>query len=250
MNSSQNWNVTPKEAIEIQKKLREEIRIVPLVKSIGKTVADLKYIGGADVSMSLFAKDGFAGFVTLSFSDSKFSNLKMIDHAVVKDEIKFPYIPGLLSFREIPMLVKAWEKLTKKPDVLVVDGVGIAHPRRMGIATHLGLVLGIPTIGCSKNVLYGVYNEPPLEAGSLSYMYDKYNAEEKIGAAIRTKKNVKPVFISPGHLITLEESIEIIKKCVRLHRLPEPIRMAHNTVNEYRIADEGADTTQTSTFPL
>jgi deoxyribonuclease V len=220
----EKWNVTPKEAIEIQKKLREEIRLLPLKKPI-------KYIGGADVSMNMFAKDGFAGFVTLSYPD-----LDMVDHAVVKDEIKFPYIPGLLSFREIPMLMKAWQKLKTKPDVIIVDGVGIAHPRRLGIATHLGLILGVPTIGCAKSVLTGTYKEPSNEPGSVSYLYDRLNKDEIIGAVLRTKKNVKPVFISPGNLITLEESIEIVKKCVIKHRLPEPTRMAHNTVNEYRIA--------------
>lgn len=215
-----NWKVTPKEAIEIQKTLRGKIIISPLLKPV-------KLIGGADVSMSLFAKEGFAGFVTLDFN-----TLEMIDRAVVKNVIGFPYIPGLLSFREIPMLLKAWEKLKTQPDVIIVDGVGIAHPRRLGIATHLGILLDVPTIGCSKNVLFGKYEEPENLPGSISYMYDK---EEKIGAAIRTKKNVKPIFVSPGFKITLEESIEIVKKCMGKYRIPETTRFAHNTVNEYRI---------------
>ena len=115
----QKWNVTPKEAIEIQKQLREKIIITPLTKAV-------QLVGGADVSMNMFAKNGFAGFVTLFYPE-----LQLIDHAVVEEEIKFPYIPGLLSFREIPMLLKAWEKLKIKPDVIIVDGVGIAHPRRL-----------------------------------------------------------------------------------------------------------------------
>jgi len=221
---TQNWNVTPKEAIDQQKELRKQIQIKPFKKTV-------TYIGGADVSMNMFAKDGFAGFVTLTYAD-----LKMIDHSVVKDVIGFPYIPGLLSYREIPMLVKAWKKLKTKPDVIIVDGVGIAHPRRLGIATHLGIVLDIPTIGCSKSVLFGIYDEPLLEPGSISYMHDK-NTNEIIGAAIRTKRNVKPIFVSPGHRITLEESIEIVKKCMGKYRVPETTRFAHNTVNEYRIAD-------------
>jgi deoxyribonuclease V len=217
-----NWNMTPKEAIEFQKTLHKKIRLIPLSKEI-------KYIGGCDVSMSLFAKDGFAGFVTLSYPD-----LNVIDYSVVKDKIGFPYIPGLLSFREIPMLLKAWENLKKKPDVIVVDGVGIAHPRRLGIATHLGIALNVPTIGCAKSVLIGKYEEPENIPGSISYMYHN---DEIVGAAIRTKKNVKPIFVSPGHLITLEEAIKIVKRCVLKHRLPEPTRIAHNTVNEYRIKD-------------
>jgi deoxyribonuclease V len=219
------WNGTPKEAIALQKELQKKVSLVPLQKPT-------RYIGGADVSMNMFAKDGFAGFVTLSYPECVF-----FDESVVKDIIGFPYIPGLLSFREIPMLLKAWKKLKIKPDVIIVDGVGIAHPRRIGIATHLGLILDMPTIGCAKNVLTGTYEEPANEPGSVSYLYDTVNPAEIIGVALRTKHNVKPVFISPGHLITLEESIEIVKRCVIKHRLPEPTRIAHAIVNKYRIAD-------------
>lgn len=222
------WNVTPKEAVVLQKELRERVALVPLKKQP-------TLIGGCDVSMNRFAKRGFAGFVVLDVH-----TLKIVDHAVVESHIPFPYIPGLLSFREIPMLLKAWEQLKTKPDVIVVDGVGIAHPRRMGIATHLGLALGVPTIGCAKSVLVGTYEEPSHEFGSLSYMKVPKGAGEEgsevVGAALRTKPGVKPVFVSPGHLITLEESIELVKSCVIKHRLPEPTRLAHNTVNEYRLA--------------
>jgi deoxyribonuclease V len=223
MRKVEQFNLSPKEAIALQKELREQVSLVPLKKKP-------KLIGGCDVSMNRFAKEGFAGFVTLSYPD-----LTLLDHSVVKENIRFPYIPGLLSFREIPMLLHAWKKLKTKPEVIVVDGVGIAHPRRLGIATHLGLVLGVPTIGCAKSVLTGTYKEPGAKPGSVSYMYDPKNPKEVIGAAVRTKKNVKPVFVSPGHLITLEESIEIVLNSVRKHRLPEETRLAHNTVNEYRV---------------
>ena len=221
------WDVTPKEAIALQKTLREEIRLEPLLK---KPIL----IGGCDVSMNRFAAEGFAGFVVLNEA------MDMADHSVVKDTIPFPYIPGLLSFREIPMLLKAWEGLATKPDVIIADGVGIAHPRRLGIATHLGLTLNIPTIGCSKSVLTGIYEEPSPADGSCSYMYDPKNPTEIIGAALRSKDRVAPVFVSPGHLITLEESIEIVRSCIRKHRLPEPTRYAHNVVNAYRIKDAEA----------
>lgn len=216
------WNVTPVEAIKLQKELRANIRLVPLAKPTA-------VIGGADVSMNRFATEGFAGIVSLTFE-----TLEMIDHAVIKDMLAFPYIPGLLSFREIPLLLQAWEKLATKPDVLVVDGIGIAHPRRLGIATHLGLLLNVPTIGCAKSVLTGIYEEPAPEAGSLSYLYDRYNKTEIIGAVLRTKTKVKPIFISPGHLITLEESVALLRQCVRGYRIPEPTRSAHTTVNDYR----------------
>lgn len=180
--------------------------------------------------MNRFAKEGFAGFITLS------NEFEPIAESVVKDTIPFPYIPGLLSFREIPMLVKAWEKLPIKPDVIVVDGIGIAHPRRFGIASHLGVLLNVPTIGCAKSVLIGIYTEPDNEPGSYSDLVDPKTGEV-IGAALRTKRNVKPVFVSPGHLITLPEAIALVSTCVRKHRLPEPTRLAHNLVNRYRIAD-------------
>ena len=227
-----DWNLTPKEAVALQKELRDEICLEPLS-------AEPKLIGGADVSMNRFAKEGFAGFVTLDFA-----NLEMIDHAVTKEVIPFPYVPGLLSFREIPMLLSAWEKLATKPDVLVVDGIGIAHPRRLGIASHLGLMLDLPTIGCAKSVLTGVYEEPDDEPGSVADLVDPKTGEV-IGAALRTKRGVKPVFISPGHRITLEEAVNLVSRCVLKHRLPEPTRFAHMTVNEYRIRDLGQDFTQT-----
>ena len=219
-----DWNLTPREAIELQRRLRDEVRLIPLP-------GEPRLIGGCDVSMNRFAKEGFAGFVTLSFPE-----LELRDHAVVKDTIPFPYVPGLLSFREIPMLVKAWKKLETKPDVLVADGIGIAHPRRLGIASHLGLVLGLPTIGCAKSILTGVYEEPGAEPGSTSDLVDPKTGEV-IGAALRTKRNVKPVFVSPGHLITLPEAVDLVWRSALRHRLPEPTRYAHKTVNEYRIAD-------------
>ena len=220
------WDIPPKEAVAMQKELRERIKLAPLE-------GEPELIGGCDVSMSRFATEGFAGFVVLN------KKLEVVDHSVIKDAIPFPYVPGLLSFREIPMLIKAWEKLRTKPGLLVADGVGVAHPRRMGIATHLGLVLGIPTIGCSKSVLTGIYKEPDDEPGSVSYMRDP-KTSEVIGAAVRTKRRVKPVFVSPGHLITLKESIGIVKSGVIKHRLPEYTRQAHLCVNEYRVRESGS----------
>ncbi len=219
------WSVTPKEAVEIQRQMRTQVRLEPLTKEI-------TLIGGCDISMNLYSTTFYGGFVVLSYPE-----LALVDDAFVKDTVTFPYIPGLLSFREIPSLLKAWEKLKTKPDVIVVDGVGIAHPRRIGIASHLGIALDIPTIGCAKSVLTGVYEEPNQEPGSYSFMHDPLHSEEILGAAIRTKRNVKPIFISPGHKITLEESIQIMQHCVRKHRIPEPTRFAHDVMNAYRKQD-------------
>lgn len=215
-----DWNVTPKEAIEIQKELLSQIKIVPFRKKI-------RYIAGCDVSANMFSNTIHAGFVVLSYAD-----LTLVDHSVVQEETKFPYIPGLLSFREIPALMNAWEKLKTKPDLIVVDGQGIAHPRRLGIATHLGIALNMPTIGCAKSILTGVFTEPT-KAGDASPLIDPKTSEQ-IGFAFKSKARSYPLIISPGHKITIEESLKITRSCVRGYRLPEPTRIAHNTMNHYR----------------
>jgi deoxyribonuclease V len=224
------WGVTPKQAIEIQKDLQSHVVIKPYT-------GQLKRIAGADISLNLFSDIAYAGIAVFSFPD-----LAPISHALVKTKIKFPYIPGLLSFREIPALLEVWEKLLKKsktkpnsiPDVIVVDGQGIAHPRSLGIATHFGMLINMPTIGSAKSVLYGEFEEPKKEAGSLSYMHDPRNKEHIIGVALRTKNRAKPVIISPGYNINLEQSLDIIKRCVRGYRIPEPIRLTHELVNKFR----------------
>ncbi|HWH16388.1 MAG TPA: deoxyribonuclease V [Candidatus Paceibacterota bacterium] len=215
------WDLTPRDAIALQKELAARVALTPLT-------AEPSRIGGCDVSMNRFAKEGFAGFVTLSYP-----NLETLATSAVKAAIPFPYVPGLLSFREIPMLLSAWEALSEKPDVLLVDGIGIAHPRRLGIASHLGILLDLPTIGCAKSVLIGAYVEPGNEPGDWAPLRDPKSGET-IGAALRTKRNVKPLFVSPGHRITLEDSLSLVMRSVRKHRLPEPTRLAHLLTNEAR----------------
>lgn len=143
----------------------------------------------------------------------------------------FPYLPGLLTFREGPLILRIWEKIENKPDIIIFDGQGIAHPRRMELATHLGILLNKPSIGCAKTHLYGEYDNPPDIKGK--YKYIKEN-NEVIGAVLRTKNGVKPVFVSPGNLINLDLSIEIILKCMKNYRLPEPLRLAHLSSNQLR----------------
>lgn len=220
-----SWDVTPKEAVEIQKKLRESVKIGPFPGGL----ESVKLIAGADVSMNLYSNTVYAGFVVMTYP-----NLEIVDESVVKTETKFPYVPGLLSFREIPALLMAWKKLKTRPDLIVVDGVGIAHPRRIGIASHLGVMLDVPTIGSAKSILVGIHGNLNEEAGSVAVMVDPKLPEDVIGGALRTKRKVRPVYVSPGHHITLEESIKIISSCIRKHRLPEPVRMAHETMNRHR----------------
>jgi deoxyribonuclease V len=225
-------HVTPKEAIAFQKKLREKVEITSFTKPI-------RYIGGADISLNRFSDIIFAGIIVLSYPD-----LRVAEYATLQSKTDFPYIPGLLSFREAPAMIETWQKLKQKPDILVVDGQGIAHPRRLGIATHIGLMLDIPTIGCAKSVLYGNFEMPDVKAGSVSYLFDspkseasRYNRGEVIGAVLRTKDNVKPVIVSPGHKVSLEQSIDIMKNTTRGYRIPEPTRLAHQLVNQFRLGE-------------
>ncbi|MVN22896.1 deoxyribonuclease V [Mucilaginibacter arboris] len=217
-------NLTPVQAIELQQQLRKEIRIEPLLKPI-------QTIAGADISFNKYEETVYAGIIVLSFPP-----LQEVAKATVISKTSFPYIPGLLSFREIPSLLKAWGQLEVKPDLMVLDGQGIAHPRRMGIATHFGLVTDTPAMGCAKSLLTGKFEALPETAGSASLIYDQ---EEVIGAALRTKNKVNPVFISPGHRITLEQSLAIIKQCISGYRIPDPTRKAHLLVNLVRTQNMG-----------
>ena len=216
------WDVTVAEARKIQDELRSQIDLSSLIKKP-------QNIAGVDISMNRFSNVLFAGWIVLSFPD-----LIEIEHSVIKATTRFPYVPGYLSFREIPALLEAYESLKTKPDVTMVDGQGIAHPRRLGIAAHLGLELNIATFGCAKSRLYGVGDEPESIAGSVTYMHDPKSPKEIIGAYLRTKDRVQPVIISPGNKINLAESLDITRRCIRGYRIPEPTRRAHELVNQYR----------------
>jgi deoxyribonuclease V len=214
-----DWTVSPAEAVALQQQLRSQIRIEPLAEP-PKTIA------GCDISFNKFEETVYAGIVVL-----RLDTLETNEEAGVISTAPFPYIPGLLSFREIPSLLQAWARLKTEPDVVMFDGHGIAHPRRIGIASHAGLFLNRPTFGCGKSVLVGKYNEPAPERGSWSPMT---HYGEVIGAALRTKNKVNPVYISPGHLIDLETAISLTLQCDGKYRLPEPTRRAHNLVNALR----------------
>ncbi|MCK8491403.1 endonuclease V [Spirosoma sp. RP8] len=224
-----DWNVSPAEAVALQKQLRSQIRIEPLT-------TPPKTIAGCDISFNKFEETVYAGIVVLDLE-----TLETIEEAGVISTAPFPYIPGLLSFREIPSLLQAWAKLKTEPDVVMFDGHGTAHPRRIGIASHAGLFLNRPTFGCGKSVLVGKYEEPAPERGSWSPMM---HYGDVVGAALRTKNKVNPVYVSPGHLIDLETAISLTLACDggRFHggyrgvgyRIPEPTRRTHNLVNVLR----------------
>lgn len=207
------------EAKDIQNQLREKLEFTPLTKPV-------QTIAGADISLNRFSEVIYAGIVILRYSD-----LRPIAYSLVEDITRFPYVPGFLAFREIPALLKAWEQIPVKPDVVMVDGQGIAHPRRMGIAAHLGALTGTPTLGCAKKPLFGKWLEPGSEKGNFSPIQDK---DETLGYVLRSKNKVKPVFISPGNLLSLSDALDIAVHSVKNHRLPEPTRQAHEHVNLFR----------------
>lgn len=220
-----NSNISPTEAVALQKELRHHIQLRPF--------PDMpRFVAGCDISFNKYSPRVYAGFIILETS-----TLRIVEKAGVEMDVHFPYIPGLLSFREIPALLAAWEKLKTKPEVVVVDGQGIAHPRRLGIATHLGLILNMPTIGCGKSLLVGKFTEPGLEAEEHSPLFDR---GEQIGVVLRTKRKVKPLFVSPGHLMDFESAVRILLALRAGYRLPEPTRQAHLYVNELRLQAKDA----------
>lgn len=208
------------EATLLQKDMASKISLASLDHPI-------RTIAGADISFNRFSPIVYAGIVVLSYPD-----LRLLSHSLVMAETHFPYVSGYLAFREAPAVQQAWDQLPEKPDLVVLDGQGITHPRRLGIASHFGVLNQQPSIGCAKSMLYGRYEEPEWKKLSSSPIYGRNN--ETLGYALRTKDRVKPVFVSPGHLINAKQSLEIIRKCVRGYRIPEPTRIAHEKVNLFR----------------
>jgi deoxyribonuclease V len=226
MKKLHSWNLSYSQARECQKELASKLRFTPLKKPP-------ELIAGIDCAFSKGGGKIVAAVVVLGMPD--FAPIETVS-AVRK--VTFPYIPGLLSFRESPVCIAAVEKLKSKPDVFMIDGQGIAHPRRLGLAAHLGLFFDKPTIGCAKSRLVGVYEEPGLEKGAHALLKDKKGATstqyETIGAVLRTRTNVKPVFVSVGNKCLLKDAIEITLACAVKYRLPEPTRLAHQLVSKLR----------------
>ena len=209
-----SWDVTPEEARELQNEFRTQVIQTDRFGTIN-TVA------GVDIGLK---KDiALASVVVLSFPE-----LQVVDSVVTQSPVRFPYIPGLLSFREIPPLLTAFAQLQTEPDLVIVDGQGIAHPRRFGLGSHLGLILDKPTIGCAKSRLCGQYEEPDPEHGAYTDLIDKGKV---IGAVVRTRTNVRVVYVSIGHQISLDSARMLTLACCRGYRLPETTRYAHNAAS-------------------
>jgi deoxyribonuclease V len=213
-----SWNVTPTEAVALQRRLKPEL--------ITNTPLDLKRIrlvAGVDVSVKNDVSH--AAVVVVALPD-----FRVIEKVTAEQPTPFPYVPGLLSFREGPVLEEAFSRLECEPDVFIFDGMGIAHPRRMGIAAHMGLWLERPTIGCGKSRLCGSHHDVAETRGAFAPLMDR---GENIGVALRTRARVSPVYISPGHRADLGSAIGLILACTPKWRLPEPIRLAHKTAGDF-----------------
>jgi len=207
-----SWDVSAKEAIRIQEVLKDQI-------VLKRNFSKISTIGGGDVAYSKNGNRLFGAIAVLSFP-----NMEVLDMATVDGKITFPYIPGLLSFREGPILTKTFQRLRIRPAVMIFDGQGIAHPRRMGLASHMGLWLDVPSIGCAKTPLLKEFINPEPTKGSFEWIRQE---GKKVGAVLRTKEKVKPLFVSPGHRIDLMTSIQLILESCQGFRIPEPLRRAH-----------------------
>ena len=207
-----DWQVGIPQAISIQKNLAKQVSMT------GK-LDEPCFIAGVDISVNRVGEMAAGAVVILNYPE-----LKLMEVQVVRGKPDMPYVPGLLSFREAPLILAACEKLTLTPDLILVDGQGIAHPRRFGLASHLGLLLDIPAIGCAKSRLCGSHDAPDIEAGSYAEIVD---SGEIIGAALRTKHGVNPLYVSVGNKVDLQTAIFWVMQCCRGYRLPEPARFAH-----------------------
>ncbi len=210
-----DWELSPKQARELQQRLAGR-----LVRS-GR-LRSCELVAGCDVAQDRAQRRCWAAVVLMRFKPG--AAPEVVERVGAERPTTFPYVPGLLSFREAPVLFDAFAKLRGQPDLVLVDAAGYAHPRRFGLACHVGLALELPTVGCAKSRLCGQYAEPPVEAGTWSPLY--YEGE-LVGAVVRSRTAVKPLFVSVGHLVALDDAVRTVLDCCRGYRLPEPLRVAH-----------------------
>jgi deoxyribonuclease V len=220
-----DWKLSYSSAIAVQKRLAGKVRFTPFKGRVG-------FVCGLDCALS---RDG--GRIIAVAVVLELPGFDLIEKRTAVRKVAMPYVPGLLSFREAPVCISAVKKLRTEPDVFLIDGQGIAHPRRLGLASHLGLFFARPTVGCAKSRLTGSYREPGAEKGCFSILKDAGSAKGKgevIGAVLRTRSNVKPVFVSVGNKCRLEDAIKITLECTGKYRIPEPTRLAHQLVGKLK----------------
>ncbi len=215
------WRVSYREAVGIQNSLRERLRLEPLARP-------LRLVAGADVAYPRLSRRTYAPVVVLALP-----SLDVVEVTEAACRARFPYIPGLLTFREVPPLLKAFARLRSEPDALLFDGQGLAHPRRFGLACHAGLLLGTPSVGCAKSRLVGTPGPVGPERGALAELSFDGGV---VGAAVRTRPGVKPVYVSPGHLVDVPSAVDLVLATTRRFRIPEPLRLAHQASTALRPA--------------
>ena len=215
------WSLPPREAVRLQVKLRDQVMLEDDFSAI-------RYVAGADLAFDPATNVAFAGVIVYRFPE-----MSEVERRWVQHPLRFPYVPGLLSFRESPVLLAVFARLQTEPDLILIDGHGRAHPRLFGIACHIGLLLDKPVIGCAKSLLVGEYQEPGRARGETTPLVFK---GERVGMVLRTRDNVKPIFVTQGHRVSLESAIELVSQCLDGYRIPKPTRQADHYVRGLRQA--------------
>lgn len=229
-----SWQVTPAEAIRLQAQIRTRVIEQPLNRPI-------RLVAGIDAALSRDNDKIVAAVVLLRTHkpwiagqiNSSGQYLKTLEQRHVWGDLSFPYIPGLLSFREAPVVLRALEELRHRPDLVILDAQGQAHPRKAGLASHVGVITGLPCVGCAKSRLTGRHSEPGPEKGSCEELFDNHG--QVIGRVLRTRRAVKPVYVSVGHLLSLDEATQLVLAMTSRFRLPEPTRLAHLLAAKLRL---------------
>jgi deoxyribonuclease V len=215
------WNLSPREAARLQERLRERVVLEDEFDSI-------HYVAGADLAFDTETDQAFAGVIVY-----RFPQLEEVERRAARRKLRFPYVPGLLSFREGPALLAAFGRLRTEPDLILIDGHGRAHPRLFGIACHIGVLLDKPAIGCAKSLLVGAHIDPGAKAGSSSALVYR---GERVGVVLRTRDGVKPIYVTTGHRVSLDTAVQLVRQCLDGYRIPKPTREADHYVRDLRRA--------------
>ena len=217
------WNLTPRQAIRLQESLRERVELQD-------RFGDIRFVAGADMAFDPETEVAFAGVIVY-----RFPGLEEVERRMARRRLRFPYVPGLLSFRESPVLLAAFARLRTEPDLILIDGHGLAHPRRFGLACHIGILFDKPTIGCAKSRLVGEHQDPGKKAGSTTPLMLE---GERIGVVLRTRDDVRPIYVTTGHRVSLESAVGLVKQCMDGLRIPKPTREADHYVRDLRRAHQ------------
>jgi deoxyribonuclease V len=207
--------------MRLQESLRERVELED-------RFGDIRYVAGADMAFDPQTEVAFAGVIVY-----RFPGLEEVERRMARRKLRFPYVPGLLSFRECPVLLAAFARLRSEPDLILIDGHGRAHPRRFGIACHIGILFDKPTIGCAKSRLVGEHQEPGERAGSTAPLMLE---GERLGVVLRTRDHVRPIYVTTGHRVSLDSAVGLVKQCVDGFRIPKPTREADHYVRDLRRA--------------